>query len=48
MDNRKVLQRIIDELPKALKSLLDAELAAGNEILEVGHSYPVPPIGAYI
>jgi len=48
MGNKKELQRIIDELPKALKSLLDAELAAGNEITEVGHSYPAPPIGAYI
>lgn len=48
MDNKKELQRIINELPKALKSLLEAELAAGNEIAEVGHSYPAPPIGAYI
>jgi hypothetical protein len=48
MDNNKELQTIINELPEALRSLLEAELAAGNEIAEVGHSYPAPPIGAYI
>jgi hypothetical protein len=48
MENKKELPRIIHELPKALRSLLEAELAAGNEIAEVGHSYPAPPIGAYI
>ncbi len=48
MDNAKELRRIINELPKALRSLLEAEIAAGNEIAEVGHSYPAPPIGAYI
>jgi hypothetical protein len=27
--------------------LLDAELAAGNTIIEVGHTHPAPPVGAY-
>jgi len=47
-DDKKELQRIIDELPKPLRLLLDAELQAGNKIAEVGHSYPAPPVGAYI
>ncbi|WP_031499812.1 hypothetical protein [Bryobacter aggregatus] len=35
-------------LPPPLRKLLDAELAAGNEILEVGHSFPAAPCGAYV
>jgi hypothetical protein len=46
--DKKDLQRIIDGLPKALRSLLEAELLIGNEIVEVGHSFPAPPIGGYI
>lgn len=34
-------------LPVALRDLLAAELAAGNTIVEVGHSHPAPPAGAY-
>lgn len=34
-------------LPPALRKLLLAELAAGNTIAEVGHSFPAPPFGAY-
>jgi hypothetical protein len=48
MEDKKDLQKIIDELPKVLKSLLEAELSVGNEIAEIGHSFPAPPIGAYI
>jgi hypothetical protein len=48
MDKNKELQIIIDQLPNVLKSLLEAELAAGNKVTEVGHSFPAPPIGAYI
>lgn len=33
--------------PAALRQLLEAELAAGNSIMEVGHSHPAPPAGAY-
>jgi hypothetical protein len=36
-----------EALPRALRRLLQAELAAGNEIVEVGHSFPAPPAGAY-
>lgn len=35
-----------DAMPKKLRALLDAELAAGNEITEVFHSFPAPPAGA--
>lgn len=37
----------IDDLPPTLRALLDAELAAGNSVVEVGHTHPAPPIGAY-
>jgi hypothetical protein len=33
-------------MPAALRDLLEAELAAGNEISEVFHSFPAPPVGA--
>lgn len=34
-------------LPTPLRELLDAELAAGNRLAEVGHSHPAPPVGAW-
>jgi hypothetical protein len=34
-------------LPPALRALLEAELAAGNTIVEVGSSFPAPPAGAF-
>ena len=33
--------------PPALRVLIDAELAAGNEVTEVSSSFPAPPAGAY-
>ncbi len=42
------LQRELDRFPEALRKLVEAELAAGNAIEEVGHSFPAPPAGAYI
>ncbi len=41
-------REVVESLPPVLRALLDAELAAGNEIAEVGHSFPAPPVGAYI
>ena len=38
----------VDAFPPLLRALLDEELAAGNEISEIGHSFPAPPAGAYI
>ncbi|MEO7995831.1 MAG: hypothetical protein ABI852_00215, partial [Gemmatimonadaceae bacterium] len=35
-----------DAFPPGLRALLDAELAAGNTIIDVSHSHPAPPIGA--
>ena len=46
--NKKETKDTIEQLPIALKLLLKAELSAGNEITEIGHSFPAPPIGAYI
>ena len=34
--------------PAVLRELVEAELAAGNEVAEVGHGYPAAPCGAYI
>src|ERR1035438_127024 len=36
-----------DALPPALRALLEAELAAGNTIVEVGSYFPAPPAGAF-
>lgn len=36
-----------EAMPAVLRRLLEAELAAGNSIVEVGHSFPAPPVGAY-
>jgi hypothetical protein len=36
-----------DAMPAVLRALLEAELGAGNTIVEVGHSSPAPPAGAY-
>jgi hypothetical protein len=38
----------VAEFPAALRQLLEAELAAGNAITEVGHGFPAVPCGAYI
>jgi len=35
------------QFPAPLRALVEAELAAGNAVLEVGHSFPAPPVGAY-
>jgi len=35
-------------MPLELRSLVEAELAAGNQILEVGHSFPAAPVGCYV
>lgn len=34
--------------PLALRALIEAELAFGNSIVELGHTFPAPPAGAYI
>ncbi len=38
--------RDVEALPLDLRMLLDAELARGNHIAEVSHTFPAPPIGA--
>jgi hypothetical protein len=35
------------QFPPELRALIELELAAGNSIVEVGHSFPAPPAGAY-
>jgi len=34
--------------PPALRALIEAEIAAGNEIVEVASCYPAPPAGLYV
>src|SRR5690606_38491703 len=41
-------ERELAELPEALRALLEAELAVGNAVVEVGHSFPAPPAGVYV
>lgn len=41
-------EETIGSLPPTLRALLEAELAAGNAIAEIGHSHPAPPVGAFI
>lgn len=38
----------LEAMPAVLRRLLDDELAAGNGIAEIGHSFPAPPVGAYV
>jgi hypothetical protein len=40
-------QKELAQFPAVLRILVEAELAAGNSIIEVGHSFPAPPAGAY-
>ena len=40
-------QKDIAAMPAPLRAMLEAELAAGNSIVEVGHSFPAPPAGVY-
>ena len=50
-DNMKLTPEQETELarfPLALRTLVETELAAGNAIIEVGHSFPAPPAGAYV
>ena len=38
----------LTELPAVLRELLEAELAAGNSIDELGHGHPAAPCGAWV
>ena len=38
----------IEAMPIALRRLVEEELAAGNAIAEVGHSFPAAPVGCYV
>lgn len=41
-------QAELAKFPVALRALIDAELAVGNIIEEIGHSHPAPPVGAFV
>src|SRR5436190_744158 len=38
----------VAEFPAVLRELIEAELAAGNEIVELASCFPAPPVGAYV
>jgi hypothetical protein len=40
-------QAELSKFPIALQALVLAELTAGNSVVEMGHSFPAPPVGAY-
>lgn len=40
--------RALRMFPAGLRALVEAELAAGNAVIEVGHSFPAPPVGAFV
>jgi hypothetical protein len=42
------LEKELDRLPRPLRALLDEEIASGNEIVEIGHSFPAPPVGLFV
>ena len=44
----KQFEKELEAFPPILRRLLEAELNAGNEIKEIGHSFPAPPAGAYV
>jgi hypothetical protein len=37
----------LNDFPVALRALIEAEIAAGNEIVEIASCHPAPPVGAY-
>jgi hypothetical protein len=41
-------QMELRKFPLSLRILVESESAVGNSIIEVGHSFPAPPSGAYI
>jgi hypothetical protein len=40
-------QRELTKFPTALRALIEAELAAGNAIEEVGYRFPASPAGVF-
>lgn len=41
-------QRVLDRFPPLLKALVEAELQAGNRIIDAGAGHPAPPAGDLI
>jgi len=42
MDDREIAQ-----FPPALRALIEAEAAAGNAVVEIGHGFPAAPVAAF-
>lgn len=40
-------KRSLAAFPRALRGLIEAELAAGNAIAELGQGFPAPPVRAF-
>lgn len=48
MEDPTPLPKEISAFPVALRALIEAELRAGNRIVEVSSTFPAPPAGAYV
>jgi hypothetical protein len=48
MDHSDSFQEEISRFPSELRELIEAELQAGNGIVEVSGCFPAPPAGAYV
>lgn len=40
-------EREIEQFPPALRALIEAEAAAGNAVVEIGHGFPAAPVAAF-
>lgn len=47
MNNHTPFAKEIAAFPAALRELIEAELAAGNRVVEVSSTFPAPQCGAY-
>lgn len=45
---REEVEAALREFPAGLRALVEAELAAGNEVTDIGHHFPAPPVGAFV
>ncbi len=48
MEDSTPLPKQIAAFPAALRELIEAELRAGNKIVELSNTFPAPPAGAFV
>lgn len=47
-DPTEEFRSVLDRFPSGLKTLIEAEVAAGNRILHAGAGHPAPPVGEQV